>query len=171
MASLFRRGSTRNRVVAVKESPVGRVRCEMCLEATATNQNATESTTNSAWSVRVIGFFLLENHAAAASANVFFVMDGELHTPDPDCFLDGITRRTVIRLAQKQQMKVIARPIEPEEIGRASEVFLAGTAAEVTAVREIGEHRFTPGRVTESLMQSYDALVRQGDAEVRQALS
>jgi len=60
MASLFRRGSTRNRVVAVKESPVGRVRCEMCLEAAATNQNATESTTNSAWSVRVIGFFLLE---------------------------------------------------------------------------------------------------------------
>ncbi|MBN8927648.1 MAG: branched-chain amino acid aminotransferase [Rhodospirillales bacterium 69-11] len=109
--------------------------------------------------------------AEATGANVFFVMDGELHTPDPDCFLDGITRRTVVRLAEKQQMKVITRPIDPEEIGRASEVFLAGTAAEVTAVREIGAHRFTPGRVTETLMRSYDALVRQGAEDVRHALA
>lgn len=109
--------------------------------------------------------------AETTGANIFFVMNGELHTPDPDCFLDGITRRTVIRLAQKQQMKVNVRPIEPDEIGRATEVFLAGTAAEVTAVREIGPHRYTPGAITESLMQAYDALVVQDPAAVSRQLA
>lgn len=109
--------------------------------------------------------------AETTGANIFFVMDGELHTPDPDCFLDGITRRTVIRLAQKQQMKVNVRPIEPGEMGRATEVFLAGTAAEVTAVREIGPHRYTPGKITEALMQGYDALVVQSPAEVARLLA
>jgi branched-chain amino acid aminotransferase len=109
--------------------------------------------------------------AEATGANVFFVIDGDLHTPDPDCFLDGITRRTVIRLAQKQQMKVITRPIEASEIALASEVFLAGTAAEVTAVREIGPHRYTPGRITETLMKGYDALVVQSPAEVARFLA
>ena len=71
--------------------------------------------------------------AEATGANIFFVMDGELHTPTPDCFLDGITRRTVMSMARRHQMTVIERPIELDEIGQATEVFLAGTAAEVTA--------------------------------------
>ena len=71
--------------------------------------------------------------AEATGANIFFVMDGELHTPTPEGFLDGITRRSVMSLARRQQMKVVERPIEFSEIGRATEVFLAGTAAEVYA--------------------------------------
>jgi branched-chain amino acid aminotransferase len=109
--------------------------------------------------------------AETTGANVFLVIDGELHTPDPDCFLDGITRRTVIRLAQQQQMKVITRSIEASELARASEVFLAGTAAEVTAVRELGPHHYTPGRITETLMRGYDALVVQPPAEVARLLA
>ncbi|MEA2769575.1 MAG: branched-chain amino acid aminotransferase, partial [Acetobacteraceae bacterium] len=99
--------------------------------------------------------------AETTGANIFIVIDGDLHTPVPDCFLDGITRRSVIRLAAHRQMKVIERQISPDELTRATEVFLAGTAAEVTAVREIGPHRFTPGRITETLMKDYDALVQQ----------
>ena len=97
----------------------------------------------------------------ATGANVFFVMDGELHTPTPDCFLDGITRRTVIGIARKHQIKVVERLIEESELSRASEVFLTGTAAEVTPVRQIGEHHhYTPGPVTERLLLDYERLVR-----------
>ncbi len=102
----------------------------------------------------------------ATGANMFFVMDGEIHTPTPDCFLDGITRRSVMSLAKKRQMKVIERPIEADELKRATEVFLAGTAAEVTAVREIAGQNYTPGRITETLMKDYEALVVQSPAEV-----
>ena len=109
--------------------------------------------------------------AEATGANIFFVMDGELHTPTPDCFLDGITRRTVMALARTQQIKVVERDIMPEELGRASEVFLAGTAAEVTPVREIAAHGFTPGRVTEALIGAYERLIHQAPAEVEKALS
>ncbi len=99
--------------------------------------------------------------AEATGANVFLVIDGALHTPTPDGFLDGITRRTVMRLARRAQIKVVERPIEAAEIARASEVFLAGTAAEVTVVRGIGPHRYTPNAITERLMKDYDSLVRQ----------
>ena len=104
--------------------------------------------------------------AEATGANVFFVMDGEVHTPTPDCFLDGITRRTVMALARKRQMVVVERAIEPGEMARATEVFLAGTAAEVTPVRQIGGLHFTPGDVTEALLGDYEALVRMAPAEV-----
>ena len=104
--------------------------------------------------------------AEATGANVFFVIDGELHTPTPDCFLDGITRRSVKALAGSRQIKVVERAILPEEMPRASEVFLAGTAAEVTPVRRIGELEFTPGRVTETLLHDYEQLVRMAPAEV-----
>lgn len=97
----------------------------------------------------------------ATGANIFFVMDGVLHTPTPDCFLNGITRRSVMSLARKRQIQVVERAIELTELPHASECFLAGTAAEVTAVRQIGPYRFTPGRITETLMQDYDALVVQ----------
>jgi branched-chain amino acid aminotransferase len=102
----------------------------------------------------------------ATGANVFLVLDGEVHTPTPDCFLDGITRRTVMGIARRHQMKVVERAIEEQELARASEVFLAGTAAEVTPVRQIGEHQYRPGRLTETLLRDYEALVRMSPDEV-----
>ncbi len=102
----------------------------------------------------------------ATGANIFFVMDGAVHTPTPDCFLDGITRRTVMELARRRQMQVIERVIELDELPRASEVFLSGTAAEVTPVREIAGHLYTPGSITETLLREYDGLVRTAPAEV-----
>jgi branched-chain amino acid aminotransferase len=104
--------------------------------------------------------------AEGTGANVFFVMDGVLHTPTPDCFLDGITRRTVMSIARRHQITVVERAIQPDEMKNASEVFLAGTAAEVTPVRQIGELTFTPGRITETLLADYEALVRMSPAEV-----
>lgn len=98
--------------------------------------------------------------AEATGANIFFVIDGALHTPTPDCFLDGITRRTVMGIAERQQIRVVERVIEPAELATAGEVFLAGTAAEITPVRQIGEHYYTPGRITERLKREYEALVR-----------
>lgn len=104
--------------------------------------------------------------AEATGANAFFVFDGQLHTPTPIGFLDGITRRTVMGLARHQQIKVVERTIRPEEMKDASEVFLAGTAAEVTPVREIAGIGFTPGELTRRLMTDYEALVRMSPAEV-----
>jgi branched-chain amino acid aminotransferase len=104
--------------------------------------------------------------AEATGANVFFVMDGALHTPTPDCFLDGITRRSVMALARRRQMQVVQRAILPDEMPRATEVFLAGTAAEVTPVRRIGALEFTPGQVTETLLRDYEQLVHTAPAEV-----
>ncbi|TWA93383.1 branched chain amino acid aminotransferase [Azospirillum brasilense] len=98
--------------------------------------------------------------AEATGANLFLVMDGKIHTPKPDCFLDGITRRTVIDLAKARGIEVIERHIQPDELANTQEVFLTGTAAEVTPVGQIGDHRFTPGRVCETLVKDYDALVR-----------
>ena len=105
----------------------------------------------------------------ATGANVFLVLDGELHTPTPDCFLDGITRRTVMALARKRQIAVVERTILPEELGRASEVFLTGTAAEVTPVRQIGEHHYAPGEITRTLLGDYEALVQMSPEEVARA--
>ncbi len=102
----------------------------------------------------------------ATGANIFFVMDGAVHTPTPDCFLDGITRRTVMSIARRHQMTVIERAIELDELPRATEVFLAGTAAEVTPVREIAGNVYTPGPITETLLRDYEALVRMSPAEV-----
>ena len=104
--------------------------------------------------------------AESTGANVFFVFNGELHTPTPDCFLDGITRRTVMALARKRQIPVVERTIMPDEIAAASEVFLAGTAAEVTPVRQIGDHHYTPGAITETLVRDYEQLVLLPPAEV-----
>jgi branched-chain amino acid aminotransferase len=97
--------------------------------------------------------------AEATGANIFFVKDGALHTPTPDCFLDGITRRTVIGLAKQRGLKVIERVIMPEEMAGFSECFITGTAAEVTPVSEIGPYRFTIGDITRTLMSDYSALV------------
>ncbi|MHA1598044.1 MAG: branched-chain amino acid aminotransferase [Alphaproteobacteria bacterium] len=101
--------------------------------------------------------------AETTGANIFMVMgDGKLHTPIPDCFLDGITRRTVIDLARARGIEVIERVIMPDELSNATEVFLTGTAAEVTPVGEIDEHTFTPGDICEAMMTDYDKLVGKG---------
>ncbi|MEM1198751.1 MAG: aminotransferase class IV, partial [Pseudomonadota bacterium] len=93
--------------------------------------------------------------AEATGANVFFVKDGELHTPTPDCFLDGITRRTVIGLAHDRQIKVHERAIMPEEMEGFEQCFITGTAAEVTPVSEIGPYSFEVGDITRTLMEDY----------------
>ena len=107
----------------------------------------------------------------STGANIFFVMDGALHTPTPEGFLDGITRRSVMSLARARQMTVIERPIELDEIAGATECFLAGTAAEVCAVREIAGRNYTPGRITETLMKDYDALVVQSPDAVAKVVA
>src|SRR3546814_15863965 len=83
--------------------------------------------------------------AEATGANVFLGMKGELHTPKPDCFLDGITRRTVIELAKRRGVKLVERAIMPDELANADEVFICGPAAEVTPVGEIGPHQYQVG--------------------------
>ena len=97
--------------------------------------------------------------AECTGANVFFVKDGVIHTPTPDCFLDGITRRTVIDLANKRGYEVLVRTILPDELGTFSECFLTGTAAEVTPVSAIADYAYTPGDITKTLMTDYMELV------------
>ncbi len=98
--------------------------------------------------------------AEATGANIFLVMkNGEIHTPTPDCFLDGITRRTVMDLARKAGYTLVERYIEPEELTDAEEVFLTGTAAEITPVGSIDGYQFTVGEVTGRLIADYTALV------------
>ena len=100
--------------------------------------------------------------AEATGANIFFLMDdGKIHTPEADCFLNGITRRTVIELAQKEGFEVVERHIMPEDMAYARECFLTGTAAEVTPVSQIADYSFTPGNVTRTLVQAYDDLVNR----------
>ncbi len=98
--------------------------------------------------------------AEATGANVFFVQDGKIHTPTPDCFLDGITRRTVVGLAKKRGIEIIERAIQPEEMEGFEQCFLTGTAAEVTAVGEIGPYNFVVGEITKTLRSDYEQLVR-----------
>ncbi len=102
--------------------------------------------------------------AEATGANIFFVKDGVLHTPAPDCFLDGITRRTVIRLARARGVEVVERAIWPEELEGFEQCFLTGSAAEVTPVGAIGPWRFEVGALTRQLMADYASLVRAGRA-------
>ncbi|MCP4071774.1 MAG: branched-chain amino acid aminotransferase [Hyphomicrobiales bacterium] len=97
--------------------------------------------------------------AEATGANIFFVKDGVIHTPTPDCFLDGITRRSVIKLAQARGYELVERAIMPEEMGEFSECFITGTAAEVTPVSEIGPYKFTPGEISRNLVEDYERLV------------
>jgi branched-chain amino acid aminotransferase len=99
--------------------------------------------------------------AEATGANVFFVKDGALHTPIPDCFLDGITRRSVMALATERGLEVTERHISPEDLAGFSECFIVGTAAEVTPVARVGEYTFRPGNISLSLMDDYARLVRR----------
>jgi branched-chain amino acid aminotransferase len=99
--------------------------------------------------------------AEATGANVFFVRDGVIHTPTPDCFLDGITRRSVMDMARARGVEIVERHIHPDELPTFTECFITGTAAEVTPVSEIGEHRFTPGALSLALMDDFSAAVRR----------
>ena len=105
--------------------------------------------------------------AEATGANMFFVKDGALHTPTPDCFLDGITRRSVMALARARQIPVHERHIERHELEKFEECFLTGTAAEVTPVSEIGPYKFKPGRITETLMNDYEEDVHREVSAVK----
>jgi branched-chain amino acid aminotransferase len=98
--------------------------------------------------------------AECTGANVFFIRDGVVHTPVADCFLDGITRRTVIDLAKRRGFEVAERRIMPEELSSFNECFITGTAAEVTPVSEIGSYKFQPGNMTKVLMEDYSAEVQ-----------
>lgn len=98
--------------------------------------------------------------AEATGANIFFVKDGQLHTPMADCFLDGITRRTIIGLARDRGIEVHERAIMPEELEGFEQCFLSGTAAEVTPVAEIGPYRFVVGDIAQTVMNDYYAIVQ-----------
>ncbi|MGH1455548.1 MAG: branched-chain amino acid aminotransferase [Alphaproteobacteria bacterium] len=97
--------------------------------------------------------------AEASAANFFAIKNGVLVTPTPDCFLNGITRLTVIDLAREHGIRVDERHIKPEELGEFDEIFITGTAAEVTAVGQIDDHKYTVGPVTKKLRAAYEALV------------
>lgn len=98
--------------------------------------------------------------AEATGANIFFVKDGEVHTPKPDCFLNGLTRQTVIGMLEDRQVKVHERHIMPEELESFEQCWLTGTAAEVTPVGQIGDHKFEVGALTREIATAYEALVR-----------
>ncbi len=105
------------------------------------------------------------NIAEATGANIFFKNDlGELHTPIPDSFLDGITRREVIKIAKSNGIKVIERKIKPEEMGSFVGCFLTGTAAEVTPVSQINDYKFEVCKVITDLNDAYQNLVRKDSA-------
>ena len=98
--------------------------------------------------------------AEATGANIFFVKDGEVHTPDPDCFLNGITRQTVIGMLKDRQIRVHERHIEPAELEGFEQCWLTGTAAEVTPVGQIGDYNFEVGALTRDVSEAYEKLVR-----------
>ncbi|MEO0370563.1 MAG: branched-chain amino acid aminotransferase [Pseudomonadota bacterium] len=98
--------------------------------------------------------------AEATGANIFFVKDGEVHTPKPDCFLNGLTRQTVISMLEQQQVKVHERHIEPAELEGFQQCWLTGTAAEVTPVGQIGDYTFEVGAMARDIATSYEELVR-----------
>jgi branched-chain amino acid aminotransferase len=99
--------------------------------------------------------------AESTGSNVFFVRDGAIHTPLADCFLNGITRQTVIKMARAKGIEVIERHIQPEELSTFAECFVTGSAAEVTPVAQIGEYNFKPGALSLSLMDDYARMVRR----------
>ncbi|WP_395665274.1 branched-chain amino acid aminotransferase [Methylocella sp.] len=98
--------------------------------------------------------------AECTGANIFFVSKGALHTPIADCFLDGITRRTVIELARRRGIEVVERRIMPDELEGFEECFICGTGAEVTPVAEIGPYRFSPGALSRAMIDDYSAEVQ-----------
>lgn len=107
--------------------------------------------------------------AECTGANIFFTKGGVVHTPIPDCFLDGITRRTVIDLLKRRGTDVVERRIMPDELESFDECFITGTAAEVTPVSEIGPYRFTPGETCRAMIDDYAAAVQPSADELQAA--
>ncbi|MBW7911908.1 MAG: aminotransferase class IV, partial [Alphaproteobacteria bacterium] len=103
--------------------------------------------------------------AELTSANLFMVKDGALHTPTPDCFLNGITRQTVIELAHQLGIPMHVRTIMPDEIKTADEFFATGTAAEITPIGQIDDTVYKVGPVTRKIREAYSVLVRGGVVE------
>lgn len=99
--------------------------------------------------------------AEATGANIFFVRDGEVHTPDPDCFLNGLTRQTVIGMLNDRQIRVHERHIMPDELESFEQCWLTGTAAEVTPVGQIGDYNFEVGALAKDIAAGYEKLVRE----------
>jgi branched-chain amino acid aminotransferase len=99
--------------------------------------------------------------AEATGANIFFVKDGEVHTPKPDCFLNGLTRQTVISMLKDRQINVVERHIMPQELEGFEQCWLTGTAAEVTPVGQIGDYNFEVGALARKVAEDYEKLVRQ----------
>ncbi len=91
----------------------------------------------------------------STGSNIFLVINGEIHTPTPDCFLNGITRQAVIKIAKKEGIKVIERDIYPNEIAKAEEIFLTGSAVEVTPVGKIDDQTFKVGDITTKISSLY----------------
>ena len=152
-----RRDPARNRAVATARALHGAAESKaagLYMICTLSKQHAEKTAINDAlmldWRGRV---------AEATGANIFFVKDGALHTPVPDCFLDGITRRTVIDLARRRGIEVIERAIWPEELELFSQAFLTGTAAEVTPIQSIGPYKFEVGDLSRQLDRDYEDLV------------
>lgn len=98
--------------------------------------------------------------AECTGANIFFTRDGALHTPIADCFLNGLTRQTVLEIAKKQGLEVIERRIMPDELKSFNECFIVGSAAEVTPVAEIGPYAFKPGNISRTMLDAYASEVR-----------
>jgi branched-chain amino acid aminotransferase len=97
----------------------------------------------------------------STGANIFLAYEGVLHTPIPDCFLDGITRRTAIDLARARGVEIVERHVMPDELAGADEIFLTGTAVEITPVSAIDDMTFQVGPITRTLMDDYENLVRR----------
>ena len=104
--------------------------------------------------------------AESSGSNIFFIKDNVIRTPVPECFLNGITRQTVMKLAAEIGYDIAEAEIMPEEIGDYQEVFVTGTAAEITPVGRIDDHKYTPGKITETLQEAYRALTR-GEQQAR----
>ncbi|MDF2233294.1 branched-chain amino acid aminotransferase [Albimonas sp. CAU 1670] len=98
--------------------------------------------------------------AEATGANIFFVKDGKVHTPTPDCFLNGLTRQTVVELLKQKDVEVIERHIMPDELESFEQCWLTGTAAEVTPVGKIGDYSFDVGPMAVGIAEEYERLVR-----------
>ena len=98
--------------------------------------------------------------AEATGANIFFVKDEELHTPIADCFLNGITRQTIITIAKEKGINVIEKRIKLQDLKNYQECFVTGTAAEVTPVNQIGDYKFTPGLICKNLIENYTVLTK-----------
>lgn len=98
--------------------------------------------------------------AESTGSNLFFVQDGKIHTPKPDCFLNGITRQTVIGLAKQNGIEVIERHIKPEELADMTEAFITGTAIEVTPLQSIDDNKFEVGNIVRKLVSDYTKLTQ-----------